>query len=435
MRKTKIAIIVVVAVALVITGIYVFSNKENSLTEMSAFEKFEASLSKQGEVKEADMMLSFTIDIDPTDPSMIGMAEILREVDFNYNIRYNTTNIETPLIEGLLSLNYQQEPAFNLGFYMDSGKMILSSNDLLSQAFYMDFKDFERYTNEMTAYGEDVQMPVIFMDIQKIIKQSMEFQKDFYSLEGIEGAENYDGDKYRSMLEQGLEGLLTEIEPFDVEILENDQLKTIRCSGMQLDFNETQLIELMIPMLEAAKTDEALKTIVIAKAEQYMTFVNSLYSVDFEAIGVEDPYAEINKGIDDLNENYNVHIDEMIKALNGYKDANTDKGFNVSNKIGLDDSGMVIYWDMAFNVNLDPMDQAINTITIQTKSITNSYNKNLKFSDYSNIAEEGINLVELIENPDATETQMVYMQVYGSVMQKMSLNPLFRDIMEETGAN
>ncbi|HBH13644.1 MAG TPA: hypothetical protein DDX29_11115 [Clostridiales bacterium] len=228
---------------------------------------------------------------------------------------------------------------------------------------------------------------------------------------------------------------MTEIEPFDVEILENDQLKTIRCSGMQLDFNETQLIELMIPMLEAAKTDEALKTIVIAKAEQYMTFVNSLYSVDFEAIGVEDPYAEINKGIDDLNENYNVHIDEMIKALNGYKDANTDKGFNVSNKIGLDDSGMVIYWDMAFNVNLDPMDQAINTITIQTKSITNSYNKNLKFSDYSNIAEEGINLVELIENPDATETQMVYMQVYGSVMQKMSLNPLFRDIMEETGAN
>ncbi|HBH13564.1 MAG: hypothetical protein XD91_1739, partial [Clostridiales bacterium 38_11] len=170
MRKTKIAIIVVVAVALVITGIYVFSNKENSLTEMSAFEKFEASLSKQGEVKEADMMLSFTIDIDPTDPSMIGMAEILREVDFNYNIRYNSTNIETPLIEGLLSLNYQQEPAFNLGFYMDSGKMILSSNDLLSQAFYMDFKDFERYTNEMTAYGEDVQMPVIFMDIQKIIK-------------------------------------------------------------------------------------------------------------------------------------------------------------------------------------------------------------------------------------------------------------------------
>ncbi|MBV1757065.1 MAG: hypothetical protein KMY55_04385 [Dethiosulfatibacter sp.] len=434
MSKMKIGIIVIVVLALVGTGIYMFSDQEDSFTEMSTFDKFEASLSKLREVKEADMMVSFNIDIDTSDPSMTRMADILQQVDFNYSIKQNINNIENPLIEGLLSLNYQQEPAFNLGFYMDAEKMILSSSDLISQAFYMNFEDYERYMNDLIAsYGEDQQMPAISMDIQEIMKQSMEFQKDFYSLEGIEGAENFDGEKYRSMLEVGLEGLLFEIESFDVEILDNDQQKTVKSSGMQLDFNETQLIDLMLPMLEEAKTDDALKNIIIAKAEQYMTFVNTLYSIDYEAMGVEDPYAEIYEGIDDLDENYDIRIDEIIKALNDFKEINTGKGFSVSNKIGLDDSGMIIFWDMAILVNLESVNPSVDTVTIKTQSVTNSYNKSLNFTDYSNVAEEGIDLVSLFENPDATETQMVLMQLYGSVMQKMSLNPLFRDIMAETG--
>ena len=434
MSKMKIGIIVIVVLALVGTGIYMFSDQEDSSTEMSTFDKFEASLSKQREIKEADMMISFNIDIDTPDPSMTRMAEILREVDFNYNIKQNINNIENPLIEGLLSLNYQQESALNLGFYMDAEKMILSSSDLISQAFYMNFKDYERLMNDMIAsYGEDQQIPAVSMNIQEIMKQSMEFQKDFYSLEGIEGAENFDGEKYRNMLEVGLEGLLFEIESFDVEILENDQLKTIRCDGMQLDFNETQLIELMIPILEEAKTDDALKNIIIAKAEQYMTFVNALYSIDYESMGIEDPYAEIYEGIDDLDENYDIRIEEIIKGLNDYKESNTGKGFSVNNKIGLDDSGMIRYWDMTILVNLESVDPSVETVTIKTQSVTNSYNKSLNFTDYSNIAEEGIDLVSLMENPDTTETQMVLMQLYGSVMQKMSLNPLYRDIMAETG--
>lgn len=164
-----------------------------------------------------------------------------------------------------------------------------------------------------------------------------------------------------------------------------------------------------------------------------MTFVNTLYSIDYEAMGVEDPYAEIYEGIDDLDENYDIRIDEIIKALNDFKEINTGKGFSVSNKIGLDDSGMIIFWDMAILVNLESVNPSVDTVTIKTQSVTNSYNKSLNFTDYSNVAEEGIDLVSLFENPDATETQMVLMQLYGSVMQKMSLNPLFRDIMAETG--
>ncbi|MDP3387812.1 MAG: hypothetical protein Q8S24_11295 [Eubacteriales bacterium] len=434
MSKIKIGIIAVVALALVGAGIYMFSDKEDSLIELSTFEKFEAALSRQGEIKEADMMVAFNIDILTSDPAMTRMAEILREVDFNYSIRQNMNNIDSPLIEGLLSLTYQQETALNLGFYMDGEKMVLSASDLISQAFYMNFKDYERYMNDLIASsGEDQQMPAVSMDIQEIMKQSMAFQKDFYSLEGIEGADNFDGEKYRSMLKQGFEGLLIEIEPFDVEIMENDQTKTVRCSGMQLDFNETQLIDLMIPILEEAKTDETLKTVIIAKAEQYMTFANSLYSIDYEAMGIEDPYDEINKGIDDLDENYIVRIDEIIKALNDYKEFYTGRGFNVSNKIGLDHTGMIIYWNMALTAKFGPVDSASDTISVRTKSVTNSYNKSLKFTDYSNIMDEGIDFVGLIEYPDSVESQMVLMQIYGSLMQKMSLNPLFRDIMTEIG--
>ena len=292
---------------------------------------------------------------------------------------------------------------------------------------------FFRASSVFASYGEDQQMPAVSMDIQEIMKQSMEFQKDFYSLEGIEGAENFDGEKYKKMLEDGLEGLLIEIEPFDVEISENGQLKTVKCTGIQLDFNETQLIELMIPILEEAKTDDTLKTIIIAKAEQYMTFANTLYSIDYESMGVDDPYAQIYEGIDDLDENYLIRIEEIIKALNDYKEIYIGQGFNVSNKIGLDDSGMIIYWDMMLNVKLGSVDSASDNLSIRTQSVTNSYNKSLKFTDYTNVAEEGIDLVNLIENPDAVETQMVVMQVYGSVMQKMSLNPLFREIMMEIG--
>jgi hypothetical protein len=434
MSKVKIAVIVVVALVLVGTGFYMFSNKEDPIAEMSTYEKFEASLSKQREITESDMIVSFSISIDPSDPSMTRMAEILREVDFSYNIRQNMNNTENPMIEGLLSLSYLKEPALNLGFYMDAEKMVLSSKDLISQVFYMNFKDYERYMNDMiVSFGEDAHMPAISLDIQEIMKQSMEFQKEFYSLEGIEGAEYFNGEKYRSMLEDGLEGLLIEIEPFDVQITENDQLKTVKCTGMQLDFNEIQLIELMIPILEEAKTDDTLKTIIIAKAEQYMTFANTLYSFDYEAMGMDDPYAEIYEGIDELDENYVLRIEEIIKALNDYKEIYTGKGFNVSNKIGLDNSGMIIYWDMALNVRFGSVDSASDTLNIRTQSVTNSYNKSLKFTDYSNVAEEGIDLVKLIENPDAVETQMIVMQVYGSVMQKMSLNPLFREIMMEIG--
>lgn len=434
MSKVKIASIVVIVLALVGTGIYMLLPKEDPLVEMSTFEKFEAALARQSEIKEADMLINFNIDIATNDPSMTRMAEILREVDFNYNIKQNMKSLDNLLIEGLLSMSYHQEPALNLDFYMDGEKIIFGSKDLITQLFYLNFKDYEKYMQDILAsYGNESQMPSFSMDVQEIMRRSVEFQKEFYSLEGIEGIENFNGDKYRDMLEEGLEGLLIEVEPFDVPIMENGQIKQVSCRGMQLVFNETQLIELMIPILEEAKNDGELKKIIITKAEQYMTFANTLYSIDYEAMGIEDPYAAINEGIDDLEENYIPRIEELIKILNDYKETYSGRGFSIDNIIGIDNAGMIIYWDMALTANLGLGDTAGETIKIRSRSITNSYNQSLEFSDYSKITEEGINVVELMAYPDSVESQMVLMQLYGSFMQKMSLNPLFRDIIMEIG--
>lgn len=434
MSKVKIASIVVIVLALVGTGIYMLLPKEDPLVEMSTFEKFEAALARQSEIKEADMLINFNIDIATNDPSMTRMAEILREVDFNYNIKQNMKSLDNLLIEGLLSMSYHQEPALNLDFYMDGEIIIFGSKDLITQLFYLNFKDYEKYMQDILAsYGNESQMPSFSMDVQEIMRRSVEFQKEFYSLEGIEGIENFNGDKYRDMLEEGLEGLLIEVEPFDVPIMENGQIKQVSCRGMQLVFNETQLIELMIPILEEAKNDGELKKIIITKAEQYMTFANTLYSIDYEAMGIEDPYAAINEGIDDLEENYIPRIEELIKILNDYKETYSGRGFSIDNIIGIDNAGMIIYWDMALTANLGLGDTAGETIKIRSRSITNSYNQSLEFSDYSKITEEGINVVELMAYPDSVESQMVLMQLYGSFMQKMSLNPLFRDIIMEIG--
>lgn len=434
MSKVKIASIVVIVLALVGTGIYMLLPKEDPLVEMSTFEKFEAALARQSEIIEADMLINFNIDIATNDPSMTRMAEILREVDFNYNIKQNMKSLDNLLIEGLLSMSYHQEPALNLDFYMDGEKIIFGSKDLITQLFYLNFKDYEKYMQDILAsYGNESQMPSFSMDVQEIMRRSVEFQKEFYSLEGIEGIENFNGDKYRDMLEEGLEGLLIEVEPFDVPIMENGQIKQVSCRGMQLVFNETQLIELMIPILEEAKNDGELKKIIITKAEQYMTFANTLYSIDYEAMGIEDPYAAINEGIDDLEENYIPRIEELIKILNDYKETYSGRGFSIDNIIGIDNAGMIIYWDMALTANLGLGDTAGETIKIRSRSITNSYNQSLEFSDYSKITEEGINVVELMAYPDSVESQMVLMQLYGSFMQKMSLNPLFRDIIMEIG--
>ncbi|HAE42972.1 MAG TPA: hypothetical protein DCG34_08675 [Clostridiales bacterium] len=434
MSKVKIASIVVIVLALVGTGIYMLLPKEDPLVEMSTFEKFEAALARQSEIKEADMLINFNIDIATNDPSMTRMAEILREVDFNYNIKQNMKSLDNLLIEGLLSMSYHQEPALNLDFYMDGEKIIFGSKDLITQLFYLNFKDYEKYMQDILAsYGNESQMPSFSMDVQEIMRRSVEFRKEFYSLEGIEGIENFNGDKYRDMLEEGLEGLLIEVEPFDVPIMENGQIKQVSCRGMQLVFNETQLIELMIPILEEAKNDGELKKIIITKAEQYMTFANTLYSIDYEAMGIEDPYAAINEGIDDLEENYIPRIEELIKILNDYKETYSGRGFSIDNIIGIDNAGMIIYWDMALTANLGLGDTAGETIKIRSRSITNSYNQSLEFSDYSKITEEGINVVELMAYPDSVESQMVLMQLYGSFMQKMSLNPLFRDIIMEIG--
>jgi hypothetical protein len=282
--------------------------------------------------------------------------------------------------------------------------------------------------------------------MKEMIKDAYDFQEKFYSLEGIEGAENFDKEKYRALVETGLEGILAETEGFEVTVNENGTSKTVKCDGLSLNFNETQLIDFMIPLLEEAKSDEAFKAVIIAKAEQYMAFVMSLYGDTFEASGIENPYAEINEAIEDMKNNYESGIANLLEELKLQKDRSDKEMFVTVNKIGIDSKGQIIYWNMTLDLDIALIESLqtndysysapsnLSSMSITMESIMNSYDKDLEMTDYSNIDEEGLDLIKIMEDPNSQEAQSVIMQITGAAMQQLGTNPLFQAIFQEMGA-
>ena len=274
--------------------------------------------------------------------------------------------------------------------------------------------------------------------------------------DSIEGAEDFDGDKYRAMMEEGLAGILTETEAFDVEIDKDGEVSTLKCDGFMLTFNETQFIDFALPILEEAKTDAALKNIIIAKTREYFDFSLNIYGEDFfKQPGMDNPYGEIDEFINEIETDYEVTIANIITELQTQRERSDKETFVVINKIGLDSDGEMRYWEMDLDLNVEALEElesaavegidgavgpdmsnpeGIKGVTVSMEYVINSINEDLTFTDYSTVAETGVDIVALAENPESPEAQQLMMQIMGAAMQEMGTNPLLQILSQSMGA-
>jgi hypothetical protein len=120
--------------------------------------------------------------------------------------------------------------------------------------------------------------------------------------------------------------------------------------------------------------------------------------------------------------------------------------FVTVNKIGIDSKGQIIYWNMTLDLDIALIESLqtndysysapsnLSSMSITMESIMNSYDKDLEMTDYSNIDEEGLDLIKIMEDPNSQEAQSVIMQITGAAMQQLGTNPLFQAIFQEMGA-
>jgi hypothetical protein len=446
MNNSKKILIAVVIVALAGAGLFFALNGQKPQEKMSTFEKLEAAFAKQTDIKTADMDLKMNLDITGNDPTMANMLSIINDTVLQYQIKQDIKDIENPLIEGKFALIYQEVPALALDFFMDAEKMIFSLPEFYDKPMFMTFEGYTAYMNQMMSmYNQGSEIPEMDFDMKEMIKKSYDFQEKFYSLEGIEGAENFDSEKYKTMMETNLEGILTEIGTIDVTINENGTSKTVKCDGLNLNFNETQLIDFMIPLLEEAAADPSMKVVAIAKMEQYLEFATSLYGDSLDLYAGTDAYAEMEEAIAEMKENYESGIATMIEEMKIQRDRYDMEAFTVANTIGIDSAGQIIYWKMNVSIDVGGLEElaaneiddyyfsGLETVTFELDTTMNSYGKDMGFTDYSKISEEGLDLITLMADPESQENQMIMMQIYGAAMQQLSTNPLFQAIYTEMG--
>ncbi|WP_073050009.1 hypothetical protein [Dethiosulfatibacter aminovorans] len=443
-------IIAVVAVVVIGGGIFFFAG-QNPMADMTTFEKIETSMKKQVEIKKADVDmnidLEFEIDETAQNPNL-DILKLVNDIEFSYDIKQDISDMENFFMEGLFSVVYQGESAFDVDFFMDGEKMVFGMPTLIDQPFFMTYEGYARLLDQAMSMNGTTEAPQFDFDMKRIMKDSVEFSEDFYSIEGIEGAENFDEEKYRTMIETGLEGLLVETEAFDVEVDRDGEKSTVKCDGYLLSFNETQFIDFALPLLEEAKTDPALKAIIIAKTQEYLDFTMNIYGEDFfNQPGMEDPYEEFNQIVEDLRTNYESGIEEMIGQLTAQRERSDKETFMVVNKMGIDKDGNMIYWDMSLDLFMDALKEleeseiaseysstddieGVTKFNVSIEYVINSINEDLTFTDYSTIEETGIDIVALAENPESAETQQVGMQIMGAFMQEMGTNPLFQALSQ-----
>jgi len=445
MNNSKKILIAVVIVALAGAGMFFALNGQKPQEKMSTFEKLEAAFAKQTDIKTADMDLKMNLDITGNDPTMANMLSIINDTVLQYQIKQDIKDIENPLIEGKFALIYQEVPALALDFFMDAEKMIFSLPEFYDKPMFMTFEGYTAYMNQMMSmYNQGSEIPEMDFDMKEMIKKSYDFQEKFYSLEGIEGAENFDSEKYKTMMETNLEGILTEIGTIDVTINENGTSKTVKCDGLNLNFNETQLIDFMIPLLEEAAADPSMKVVAIAKMEQYLEFATSLYGDSLDLYAGTDAYAEMEEAIAEMKENYESGIATMIEEMKIQRDRYDMEAFTVANTIGIDSAGQIIYWKMNVSIDVGGLEElaaneidddyfsGLETVTFELDTTMNSYGKDMGFTDYSKISEEGLDLITLMADPESQENKMIMMQIYAA-MQQLSTNPLFQAIYTEMG--
>jgi len=426
MSKNLKIVIAVIVIAVVAVGGY-FLTQNQPFEEADAFDMMKSYYKESINVKSMDQDVNFSMTLDSQDPSITSFEDILNEVEFQVNIK---ETLEPLVVQMDLGIMYQGEESLNLNMYMDNEKMVYKAPFIYDKAFYMTYED---YNNFMQKQGLSVES----LNMNEIMDEAMEFQKEFYSLEGVEGIEDLDFEKYENIMRENLDGILIKGEKIDV-ILNKDEEDTIQCQELLLTFNDKQAVDFLIPLFKEAKDDEAMKNLIIAKAEVYVDFMKSFYSDDFyENAGIENPYAEIDEAIEEIETNYSQGIEDAIVELEKIK-AEEHQYFTTINKIGIDKSGMMRYWNMELTLYPEeiPEDQygvAIEKVNLNMEAVVNSINEDVEFRDYSKITEEGQNLSPLINNPESQETQALIMQISGKLMQEVGSNPLIQRIAEEAG--
>jgi len=426
MSKNIKILIAVVLIAAVAAGGYYLA-KDKPFQEADAFDMMKNYYKESINVKSMDEDVTFSVSIDSQDPNIASFQEILNEVEFQMNIKETLEPIKVQMDLGVM---YQGEESLNLNMFVDDEKMVYDVPFIFDKAFYMTYEDYNEFMEKQGISGQSLNM-------NEIMDKAMEFQKEFYSLEGVEGIEDLDFEKYENIMRENLEGILVKGEKFDVVLNKNEE-DTIECQELLLTFNDEQAVNFLLPLLTAAKDDEAMKNLVISKAQIYVDFMKSFYNDEFyETAGIENPYSEIDEAIEEIETNYSQGIEDAIIELEKIK-AEEHQYFTTINKIGIDKDGMMRYWNMELALYPEeiPEDEYgidIARIDYKMEAVVNSINEDVEFRDYSNIAEDGQNLSPIINNPESQESQALIMQIYGKLMQEVGSNPLIQRIAEEAG--
>jgi len=426
MSKNLKIIIIVVVIAIVAVGGY-FLTQNQPFQEADAFDMMKNYYKESINITSMDQDSKLSVSIDSDDPNIASFQEILNEVEFEMNIKETLEPLAVQMDMGVM---YQGEESLNLNMFIDEEKMIYDLPFIYNKAFYMTYEDYNEFMQSQGLADQSLNM-------SEIMDKAMEFQKEFYSLEGVETVENLDFEKYENIMRENLDGILIKGDKVDL-ILNKNEEDTIECQELLLTFNDKQALDFLIPLFKEAKDDEAMKNLIIAKAEIYVDFMKSFYSDDFyETAGIENPYAEIDEAITEIESNYSQGLEDAIVELEKIK-AEEHQYFTTINKIGIDKNGMMRYWNMDLTLYPEkiPEDQYgvdIAKITFNMETVVNSVNEDVQFRDYSKIAEEGENLSPIINNFESQESQALMMQIYGKLMQEVGSNPLFQRIAEEAG--
>ena len=419
MSKNVKIIIIVAAIAVIAVAAFFLTQHE----EKDAFSLLTDSFSNMQEIKKVDSTMNIKLSIDSENPEMEVVKKILNDVTIKYDI---LEEIDEFKVEGKIDILYKGESALNLDVYVDEDYMVFNMPILYEKPFYISLDDYYKFVSDTSG----IEMRPF--DFKKI----REFQENFYSLDNIEGSENFDSQKYEDISRQQLEGILVKGENIDVAINNNGKEEKVTCQELKLNFNETQAMDFILALLKEAQNDEELKNILIAKIEEYMEFSESLMGFELsEDLGYENPYESYKESINEIKENYSQGISDLITELEKAKQETKSEAFQANNIIAVDKSKTMRYLNSDIKINNvdDPSDLNIDSVKMNFEFTVNSYSKDIEFTKYENMEETCVNLQEILENPQGDKAQEIMYYVYGSFMQEMTTNPLLKVLAEEIG--
>ncbi len=416
-KNVKIIIIIAAAAVIALAAFFLIQGGEQD-----AFSLLTGSFSNIQNNNKVDSTMNLKLSIDTEDPQLAVVKKILDDVSIKYDILQDLDDYKA---EGKIDILYKDESALKLSVYVDKDSMVFDIPILYEKPFYISLDEYTKFMKDVSG------IEVNPFDFDKMI----EFQKNFYSLDNVEGAENFEAKKYEDISRQQLEGLLIKGEKIDVAVNSKGKEEKVSCQELKLNFNQTNAIDFILAMLKEAQNDEELKKILIVKIEEYIEFSESLIGMEFdENLGYENPYDSYKETLNDIKENYSEGIARAITDLETAKENNKGEVLQANNIIAVDKSKLFRYLNSDIKLNnLESSNEMdIKSININLEFTVNSYGK-LQFTDYGDMQESCVDLMEILKNPEGEKAQEIMMYVYGSFMQEMTTNPLLQTITQELG--